>query len=67
MPCGYVHIANREHASALGWHIIHILREASARLLVLRYGQFQGLSWKNELTVRLSRFFFIRTIHPTAL
>ncbi len=63
-PCGYVHIANREHASALGRHITHILREASARLLVLRYGQFQGLSCKNELTVRLSRFFFYIHISP---
>ncbi len=27
-------------------------------------GQFQGLSWKNELTVRLSRFFFYIRISP---
>ena len=55
MPCGYV-ISLQYHTSVSCWYVLHILREASASLLVrLRWAMRRPLTVERA-TVQTSRF-----------
>ncbi len=57
MPCGYVYSIISKRASVIYGCVYHILREASASLLVQLYRAIQSLRTWNEQQVWLSRFF----------